>query len=297
MRKLVYQNPGELFIEKFGVPRDIDDVIRYADFLREAAGVGDWPAIDLTRIFERFGIQSHRVPLVDQQGSSDGLLGLMLIKEDDSAARQRFSEAHELIELLFYEYKQRPEWKESVFAASEKIKERACQKGAAALVMPRSSFVPAMLERGFSFDGASGLAAVYGTSLLATIYQMLDEYEDERLLVVWRLALKPTEVVSGGQAGLAGNDAAAGPDEAAGPQRRLRIWWTARSAGARNDFIPAHQSAAEDSVVARCYGCGERLSGGERFRLKGIDGRYQVEAKRVNIGEEMCVLSLLQRYR
>jgi hypothetical protein len=27
---LAYQNPGELFIEKFGVPRDIDDVIRYA---------------------------------------------------------------------------------------------------------------------------------------------------------------------------------------------------------------------------------------------------------------------------
>jgi hypothetical protein len=35
----------------------------------------------------------------------------------------------------------------------------------------------------------------------------------------------------------------------------------------------------------------------QRFRLKGNDGRYDVEAKKVNIGDEMCVLSLLQRYR
>ena len=291
MRKLPYQNPGELFIEKFGVPLDIDDVIRYADFLRQEAGVSDEPPIDLTRIFGWFGIQSHKAPLVDQQGSSDGLLGFVLIKEDDPEARQRFSEAHELIELLFYEYKQRPEWEKSVFAASEKIKERACQKGAAALVMPRSSFVPAMLERGFSFDGASGLAAVYGTSLLATIYRMLDEYEDERLLVVWRLAWKPTEMVTERQAGLAGNE------PAAGPQRKLRIWWAVKSVGARNGFIPAHQSAADDSIIARSYDCGELLCGSERFRLRGIDGRYYVEAKKVYIGDEMCVLSLLHRYR
>jgi hypothetical protein len=34
----------------------------------------------------------------------------------------------------------------------------------------------------------------------------------------------------------------------------------------------------------------------QRFRLKEIDGRYQVEAKKVNIGDELGVLSLLQRY-
>ena len=61
-----------------------------------------------------------------------------------------------------------------------------------------------------------------------------------------------------------------------------------------SDFIPAHQSAADDSIIARSYECGELLSGSERFQLKGIDGRYHVEAKKVNIGEELCVLSLLQ---
>ena len=108
--------------------------------------------------------------------------------------------------------------------------------------------------------------------------------------MVWRLALKPTEMVSVGQAGLAGSE------PAAGPQRKLRIWWTASSMAARNDFIPAHQSAADDSIIARSYASSQRLSGRERFQLKGIDGRYHVEAKKVNIGNEMCLLSLLQRY-
>ena len=38
------------------------------------------------------------------------------------------------------------------------------------------------------------------------------------------------------------------------------------------------------------------LRGSERLRLKGIDGRYRIEAKRVYMGDEMCVLSLLHRY-
>lgn len=105
MQKLPYQNPGKLFIERFGVPRDIDDVVRYADFLRQEAGVGDRPPIDLTKISSRFGIKSQQAPLVDQQGTSDGLWGFMLIKEDDPATRQRFSEAHELIEFLFHQIK------------------------------------------------------------------------------------------------------------------------------------------------------------------------------------------------
>ena len=65
---------------------------------------------------------------------------------------------------------------------------------------------------------------------------------------------------------------------------------------ARNDFIPAHQSAADDSIIARSYASSQRLSGRERFQLKGIDGRYHLEAKRVNIGDEMCLLSLLHRF-
>lgn len=289
MQKFSYQNPGRLFIEKFGVPRDVDDIVRYADFLRQAAGVSDQPPIDLKKIFDRFGIKSHQAPLVDQQGTSDGVLGFMLIKEDDPLMRQRFSEAHELIEFLFHEYKNLPEWQQSYYARHSTTKEKLCQIGAAALLMPQSSFVPAMRDNKFSFEYASTLASIYETSLLATLYRMLAECEDERLLVIWRLALKPTQEIIQAQPSLFGDSMRVLP------QKKLRIWWPVTSAGANDGFIPAHQSIHDDSIIARVYETGQLQNGSERFQLKGIHGRYDVEAKKVNIGDEICVLSLLHR--
>ena len=289
MQKLPYQNPGGLFIEKFGVPRDIDDVIRYADFLRQEAGVSSQPPIDLMKIFDRFGIKSHQAPLVEQQGTSDGFLGFMLIKEDDPVARQRFSEAHELIEFLFHQYKNLPKWRQSYYATHNTTKEKLCQKGAAALLMPQESFVPAMLELGLSFESASELASIYETSLLATLYRMIAECGDERLLVIWRLALKPTQEVNQAQPSLFGNDVSLLPE------KKLRIWWPVASARASNGYIPFHQSIHDDSIIVKAYETGQLQKGSERFQLKGISGRYNVEAKKVNIGDEVCVLSLLHR--
>lgn len=289
-RKFPYQSPGELFIGKFGVPRDIDDVIHYADFLRQSAQVSDHPPINLTKIFEHFGIKSHKAPLIDQQGTSDGLLGFMLIKENDPETRQRFSEAHELIEFLFHEYKNLPEWHKSYYATHKTTKEKLCQKGAAALLMPHSTFVPVMSDRGISIESASELAGVYETSLLATLYRMLDECQDERLLVIWRFALKPTQEVNPAQQGLFGDD------PVVLPQKKMRIWWCVTSAGTNNGFIPAHQSIHDDSIIARAYESGQLLSGIERLQLKGINGRYNIEAKKANIGDEPCVLALLNRY-
>lgn len=289
MPKVSYENPGKLFIEKFGVPQDVDDVIRYTDFLRKEAGVSDQPPVDLTKIYSCFGIKSHQAPLVDQQGMSDGFRGFMLIKEDDPYTRQRFSEAHELIEFLFHQYKDLPEWRCSYYATHHTTKERLCQKGAAALLMPQSSFVPAMLAKEFSFECASDLASSYETSLLATLYRMLSECVEERLLVIWRFALKPTQEVNLAQPSLFGGDLKMMP------QKRLRIWWTVVSAGVNNKFIPEHQSIPDDSIIATAYETGLLQNGVEYFHLKGIHGRYNVEAKRVNIGNEICVFSLLHR--
>lgn len=289
MQNVPYQNPGQLFIKKFGVPHTIDDVISYADFLREAAGLSDQPPIDLTRIFDYFGIKSRQAPLVDQQGTSDGRLGFMLIKDDDPATRQRFSEAHELIEFLFHHYKNLPEWGHSYFATHNTTKEKLCQKGASALLMPRSSFVPAMLKNEFSFEGASNLAGIYETSLLATLYRMLAECENERLLVVWRLALKPTQEMNEAQPSLFENNLNVLP------QKKLRIWWAVNSAEASNEFIPAHQSIPNDSIIASVFETGHLQKGSELLRLRGVYGRYNIEAKKVNIADETCVLSLLHR--
>ena len=155
--------------------------------------------------------------------------------------------------------------------------------------MPRESFVPTMLARGVSFESASDLAGIYETSLLATLYRILAECRDERLLVIWRFALKPTQEMNQAQPSLFGADLLARP------QKKLRIWWPVTSVAANNGFIPPHQSIHDDSIIARAYETGQFQKGRERFQLKGINGRYNVEAKKVNIGDEVCVLSLLHR--
>lgn len=288
MKERQYQNPGRLFIDRFEIPKDEEAIIRYADFLREEAGLSDQPPIDLTKIFDHFGIQSHPASLVDQQGLSDGLLGFMLIKDDDPAARRRFSQAHELIEFLFHEYRTLPEWGRSYYSTHLPAKERLCQRGAAMLLMPSSSFVPIMLEQGVSLESASVLAGMYETSLLATLNRMLTASKDKLLLVVWRYGLKPKQAVQQ-QAGLFGDGLVASP------QKKLRIWWPpVTSAGANNGFIPLHQSVHDGSVIVKAYETGQLHYGKERFQLKGIQGYYQVQAKRITVGNEACVLSLLQ---
>lgn len=100
---MAYTNPGKLFIQRFGLVECAEDVMRYVGFLRDEAGISAEPPIDLAPIHSRFGIPLPKyAPLPDLQGillNPDH--GLILIKEDDPAARQRFTAAHELIELLF----------------------------------------------------------------------------------------------------------------------------------------------------------------------------------------------------
>ncbi len=94
-------HPGHLFIREHGPFRNEDDIVSYADFLRTMAGLTDQPPIDLTQIHQRFGIPAPLLaPLQDQQGLLfDSETGIMLIKEDDPITRQRFTNAHELMEM------------------------------------------------------------------------------------------------------------------------------------------------------------------------------------------------------
>lgn len=95
-------SPGVLFLAKYGVPGDSSDINRYVDFLRKEAGVQLTPPIDLNKIYAKFQIPQPALEHIDQEGLLlDAERGLIIINEDDPRTRRRFSEAHELIELLF----------------------------------------------------------------------------------------------------------------------------------------------------------------------------------------------------
>jgi len=144
-----YCHPGRAFLSRHGMVQCEQDVFRYVQFLCQEAGLDDQPPIDLTQIYQHFGIPTPlRAPLEEQQGILvDSNNGIILIKEDDPLVRQRFTEGHELMELLF-DAQAEASSSSCLPAWSEQHKERLCDRGAAALLMPESSFVPKLQQLG-----------------------------------------------------------------------------------------------------------------------------------------------------
>lgn len=286
-----YRHPGRAFIERYGLPHTVEDVLRYADFLRTEAGVDDQPPVDLSLIFQRFGISSHRVPLVDQQGLLlDSQSGIILINQDDPIVRQRFTEAHELMEFLFEVQEETPGWSGPRRRFPGHLKEHLCEQGAAALVMPQASFVPLVRRLGISMETGSSLANLYQTSFLATLFQMVCLGPGAHALVIWRYALKPAQVErlpAPEQMSLFGSDFVTLPQE------ELRVWWATTTQALTTAFIPKHKSVPRDSLIFHAYETRLLQSGVEYVSLGQVQGHCLVEARPATIGDECCILSLL----
>lgn len=277
-----YRHPGQAFLSCYGTLQREQDVLRYVEFLRQEAGLNDDPPVDLTLIYSHFGIPTpRRAPLEEQQGILvDSSTGIILIKEDDPLVRQRFTEGHELMELLFDAQEQArrgsflPNW-------SSDYKERLCDQGAADLLMPQASFVPRLHELGVSLSTGRSLAALYQTSLLATLVRMMQYGGGEHALVLWHQALTQKE---------AAQKQSARTTEA---QKKMRIWWSLRTSGWQSGFIPKHKSIASDSLIAKALSQGQPHHGAETVHFGWGAIQCQIEAMPLQLGNKHCVLSLL----
>lgn len=272
-----YRHPGEVFLSRYGTLQTEADVSRYVEFLRQEAGLSDDPPVSLSPIYNHFGIPTpRRAPLDEQQGILvDSRTGIILIKEDDPLVRQRFTEGHELMELLFDAQEQAG--KDSFLPkGSADRKERLCDQGAADLLMPHTSFLPRLDALGLSLSTGRSLAALYQTSLLATLVRMMQYGAGEHALVMWHPALTQTESA-----------------RSANAQKKLRIWWSIRTHGWQGGFIPKHKSIAPDSLIASTHCKGQPHNGSETIHLGWGTIKCQVEAMPMQLGEQSCVLSLL----
>lgn len=277
-----YQHPGHAFIAQQGPLQRGADVERYGDFLLSAAGLSHEPPVDLEQIYRHFGMPLPcRAPLIEQQGILvDGDRGLILIKADDPAVRQRFTEGHELLELLFEAQAQQA----TGWQVQGDRKERLCDRGAAALLMPQASFAPRLTNLGVSITTAKTLAQDYRVSLLATLVRMMQLGEGAHCLVVWRL----------GWATAAEKSAGTLP-----PQ--LRVWWRSPTPAWQAPLPAANQGVVEGSVVAIAQRMDQFLTGTESWPEPALlqpeppastPLRCSVEAMPLKIGKRRCVVSL-----
>ena len=182
-----YQHPGYGFLHQFGSLQSEADMYHYVDFLRQETGLENSLPVDLDRIFTHFGMPIPlRVALEDQQGILlDSDRGVILIREGDPIERQRFTEGHELMELLFdaqdavtVELQLRP-W-------DPVRKEKLCDAGAAELLMPQAQFQRHLGHLGTSLGTGRSLCRLYKTSLMATLIRMVQLTRGEHALIFWK---------------------------------------------------------------------------------------------------------------
>lgn len=280
-----YRHPGYAFLEHHGPLQSEADVERYGDFLRQSAQLDDdCPPVSLGRIYTCFGIPIPRqAPLQDQQGILvDGDSGLILIKEDDPLVRQRFTEGHELMELLFDAHHQQLGLPQETapqrggFNAEGDYKERLCDRGAAALLMPEQSFRARLQMLSMSLQTGRALAKDYQTSLVATLLRMVQLSSGAHALVMWRLGWATVE------------DKARGSEP---PQ--LRPGWQAFSAAWSVGKLARGQVAGPGSVVAIAPQLSQPLTGTELLMMGGAERRCHLEVLPLRGGRQQCVLALM----
>lgn len=290
--------PGHRFVLDDGMPQEPNDledyVTAYADFLRQEADVNDKIPVPLDAILDHFGVQRRELKIDgDRQGLkfSLGKLSYQVVftEASDKPERRRFSLGHELIELLFeavHQGRLSPRMEE---ACSGFRKERLCETGAAALLMPRQSFQRALKERPIGLGTASELATVFDVSFLASLIRMVELAEKRHLLIAWRPKLKPTQ-----KRRHAENQLALSFEGDIGPQKRLRVEWPRWTDKPDGWHVPRDKSVPDDSIIHRAWAEQQQLSSKERLHLSSsFDGIFDIEAVPVQMGGERWVLSLL----
>lgn len=271
-----YNHPGRLYIKRFGIPTEEEDLAKYADFLRKEARAGKYPPIRLRAIHWRFGIRLiFETLLPGTPGFTDHENGVICVDRNDSASRQRFTQSHELIEILYGACRESPQWEGSIFARKARQKERLCHKGAASLLMPRQAFLSYLSDMHLSLQTASSLAKSFKTSFTAAVHRMVALSPKQCAMVVWHDRTHNDE----------------GADEVDETKYSLQVWWAESSA----DMGYIQDGAISDgSLIQKAFDTGEFQSGSERLRLGDLTGFFSVEATRVTFGSVVCVLTLIQ---
>jgi hypothetical protein len=289
-------HPGDMFIKRYGPVRQTSDVVRYADFLREESGLKDDLPVDLGAIHRHFRMPPPVLgSLPGQQGVTvDWEAGLILLQADDPVVRQRFSNAHELMEMLFGAHEGLPHHEHWQVRFSQDEKEHLCDEGAAALLMPGSLFSKHLCEEGVCLPGASALAALFDTSFLAAILRMIKLGAGAHMMLVWRYCLKPAEIRELPSPLQQSLWAEFDPS----PPRKWRVWWSSCSEPANSEWqysLPRFKSIPDDSLIAQAAKSDSTLR--EFTSIDRVKGKAGVtcfaEAKRIMIGDELCIVSLL----
>lgn len=286
-----YINPAELFIDEYGFNPSPEGMCAYAEYLLRESNAATPLPVDLDCIYRRFNMpRPVRRPLDDVQGLlASEAYGMVIVNENDPPARQRFTEAHELMEYVFKLLKERRSWNgQRVGNLSHNTKEHLCNFGAAELLMPRQSFVDQVGGRKACFKTAGDLASTFHVSLTAALVRMIQLSNEPYAVVLFRNKHKPSELKEMQRIPTQMNFLG---DEPAQPSKKLRVEWAI--CNGNNVFVPQDKSVDVDTNIYRAWQDSTFTEGVDGLELGRHVGRFHCESMPFTVNDERLVLSLI----
>ena len=289
--------PGRLYIQKQKEISSCEEVLPYAEFLRIEAGVNGRLPVDLDKIFDHFEIPDPKLaPLTQQQGLLlDPELGIIVIKSTDSEKRQKFTKAHELVEMLFSALPQGRDlgsgWKLIRPGGFKEItKELLCNWTAANLLMPPDYVQNQMTSHAVNYECAIQIAVDCDVSLSAALVQLARNSQEGHFVVLWRMKNKPTEIritPNAKQMNMFGTENTL-------PPKKFRVEWCL--GGIDSPFIPKDKSTENTSLISQAWQTDTFTSGRERMTFDNRNSAwYSSENMPFTLDEERFVISLMKK--
>lgn len=292
-----FVSPGRLFKEKQKTITSLEDVLAYAEFLRSAAGLGDNLPVDLGKIFAHFEIPTPKTaPLPDQQGLLlDSQRGIIIINSKDPERRQKFTRAHELVEMLFKELSPGKDlghgWElKRPGGFKEHTKEYLCNRTAANLLIPTVYVKQQINQLGVNFDCARNIADACEVSLSAALVQLAQQSNDGYFVVMWRIKNKPADLKN--QPG--SSQLTMFGIENVLPAKKLRVEWCL--GGDRSLVIPKDKSTDSSSCIHQALEINSFTTGTVNIPINSRGSSwYSSENMPFMIDDERYVISLMRK--
>jgi hypothetical protein len=255
----------------------------YSVFLLNESGALELP-VPLRRIREKIELARHITPL-DQRGFL--LSNNIFINSDDARSIQRFTEAHEIMELLTSTLESAKKYQ----IRNPDKKEKLCEYGASELLMPTILVKPIISEIGLSLSGGTELANLCQTSLTAAIRKILSLDLSPQIFAILRENYKKSQFVPSS----IGQGVLWGQPEDWDPDAELRVWrcW---SSPQTKLYLCQNESFGRNTLAYSLLKHGTPgfiESKQDILDLEYIKGEYLVEGMRVNIDGSPCVMLLM----
>jgi hypothetical protein len=267
----------------------------YAAALHRLAGLAG-PPYDPLRMAGALGIRVRLAPTY--QGARGLLVPLrdgsyqIIARADETGGAQRFTVAHELVELGLQVGC--PSLVERSYhdAGAGQAKERFCEAGAAEILMPLARLRHELEGRPGGIVALRDLATLFGTSLHAMLWRMVEAATLPCMGMILHQSAPASVTRRGLHPARPAASAWSGDSASTAPPAGLVVRTACGGGGLRAPML-AGTAVPEDSVLALCHRDRIDLRATEVLALGRLQGRFRVEATCPGRGERRHVYALL----